>query len=71
MPEIRINIYTLKQIWTKRHRYDMEDYPITCPLRCYEVFQYLFDLKSEPGRVEFNATLKKEHMRFKSLASFL
>jgi DNA repair protein RadC len=48
MPLTSINIYTLKQIRTQRHRYDLEDYPITCPFMCYEVLQYLLDLKSEP-----------------------
>ena len=48
MPLTSINIYTLKQIRTKRHRYDMEDYSITSPLICYEILQYLLDLKSEP-----------------------
>ena len=42
------NIYTLKQIRTKRHRYDLEDYQITCPLVCYKALQLLLDLKSEP-----------------------
>ena len=48
MPLTFINIYTLKQIRTCRHRYDLEDYPITSPLICYKVLQYLLDLKSEP-----------------------
>ena len=48
MPLSSINIYTLKQIRTKRHRYDLEDYLITSPLICYKVLQYLLDLKSEP-----------------------
>ena len=48
MPLSSINIYTLKQIRTKRHRYDLEDHPITSPLICYKVLQYLLDLKSEP-----------------------
>ena len=48
MPFSSINIYTLKQIRTKRHRYDLEDHPITSPLICYKVLQYLLDLKSEP-----------------------
>ena len=48
MPITSINIYTLKQIRTKRHRYDLEDCPITSPLICYKVLQYLLDLKSEP-----------------------
>ncbi|HBE76791.1 MAG TPA: DNA repair protein RadC [Firmicutes bacterium] len=60
MPLSSINIYTLKQIRTKRHRYDLEDYPITSPLTCYKVLQFLLDLNSEPGRVELQyATLKK------------
>ena len=48
MPLSSINIYTLKQIRTKRHRYDLEDHPITSPLICHKVLQYLLDLKSEP-----------------------
>ena len=48
MPLSSINIYTLKQIRTKRHRYDLEDYPITSPLICYKILQYALDLKSEP-----------------------
>ena len=48
MSFISINIYTLKQIRTKRHRYDLEDYPITSPSICYKIIQYLLDLKSEP-----------------------
>ena len=48
MPLTSINIYTLKQIRTKRHRYDLEGLQITSPLVCYNVLQYLLDLKSEP-----------------------
>ncbi len=48
MPITSINIYTLKQIRTRSHRYDLEDYQITSPLICYKVLQYLLDLKSEP-----------------------
>ena len=48
MPITSINIYTLKQIRTKRHRYDMEDYPITSPVICYKALQYFLDLESEP-----------------------
>jgi DNA repair protein RadC len=48
MPLTSINIYTLKQIRTKRHRYDLEAYSITNPLTCYKVLQFLLDLKSEP-----------------------
>ena len=48
MPLSSINIYTLKQIRTKRHRYDLEDYPITSPSICYKILQYTLDLKSEP-----------------------
>ncbi len=47
MPLSSINIYTLKQIRTKRHRYDLEDHPITSRLICYKVLQFLLDLKSE------------------------
>ncbi len=48
MPVTSINIYALKQIRTKRHRYDLEDYPITSPLTCYKILQYFLDLQSEP-----------------------
>ena len=48
MPITSINIYTLKQIRTQRHRYDLEDCPITNPSICYQILQYLLDLKSEP-----------------------
>jgi DNA repair protein RadC len=61
-----INIYTLKQIRTGRRRYDLEDYPITCPFMCYEVLQYLLDLKSEPCGVELQHNSIKEHLLFKS-----
>jgi DNA repair protein RadC len=43
-----INIYTLKQIRTKRHRYDLEGCQITCPLACYKTLQSILDLRSEP-----------------------
>jgi DNA repair protein RadC len=43
-----INIYTLKQVRTKRRLYDLEDCNITCPLACYKVIQYTLNLKSEP-----------------------
>ena len=43
-----INIYTLKQIRTHHRRYDLEDYPITTPQICYQILQYILDLKSEP-----------------------
>ncbi len=49
MPLTSINIYTLKQIRTRRHCCDLgDDYPITSPLICYKVLQCLLDLKSEP-----------------------
>ena len=48
MPLTSINIYTLKQIRTKHHRYDLEDHQVTTPLICYQILQYLLDLKSEP-----------------------
>jgi DNA repair protein RadC len=35
-------------ICTKRHRYDLEDYSITNPSICFQILQYLLDLKSEP-----------------------
>ncbi|NLW46613.1 MAG: DNA repair protein RadC [Firmicutes bacterium] len=43
-----INIYTLKQIRTGRRRFDLEGLQITSPFVCYQVLQYLLDLKSEP-----------------------
>ena len=62
MPLSSINIYTLKQIRTKRYQYDLEDYPITSPLICYKVLQYLLDLKSEPiekfGIISLNLKIK-------------
>jgi DNA repair protein RadC len=62
MPLSSINIYTLKQIRTQRHRYDLEDYPITSPSTCYKILQYLLDLKSEPvekfGIISLNARNK-------------
>ena len=62
MPLTSINIYTLKQIRTKRHRYDLEDYPITSPLICYKILQYALDLKSEPvekfGIISLNCKTK-------------
>jgi DNA repair protein RadC len=48
MPLTSINIYTLKQIRTHHRRYDLEDYPITTPQICYQILQYVLDLKSEP-----------------------
>ena len=60
MPLSSINIYTLKQIRTRHHRYDLEDYSITSPLICYKVLQYLLDLKSEPCRVELHLQLFKK-----------
>ena len=48
MPLSSINIYTLKQIRTHHRRYDLEDYPITTPQICYQILQYILDLKSEP-----------------------
>ncbi|HBF38450.1 MAG TPA: DNA repair protein RadC [Firmicutes bacterium] len=57
-----INIFTLKQIRTYHHRYDLEDYPITTPQICYEILQYILDLKSEPvekfGIISLNAKNK-------------
>ena len=58
MPLTSINIYTLKQIRTKRHRYDLEDYPITNPLICYQILQYLLVLKSELVSQKSKALLK-------------
>ncbi|NLW46937.1 MAG: hypothetical protein GXY86_06340, partial [Firmicutes bacterium] len=48
MPLTSINIYTLKQIRTKHHRYDLDGFQITSPLVCYNLLQYLLDLKAEP-----------------------
>jgi hypothetical protein len=48
MALISINIYTLKQIRTKHRRYDLEDHPVTTPLICFQILQYILDLKSEP-----------------------
>jgi hypothetical protein len=48
MPFTSINIYTLKQVRTKRRRYDLEGFQITSPSVCYHLLQYLFDLKSKP-----------------------
>ena len=48
MPLTSVNIYTLKQIRTKHYRYDLEDHQVTTPLICYQILQYLLDLKSEP-----------------------
>jgi DNA repair protein RadC len=62
MPPTFINIYTLKQVRTKRRRYDLEDLEITSPSVCYRVLQYLFDLQSEPaerfGIIALNSKLK-------------
>jgi DNA repair protein RadC len=55
-----INIYTLKQVRSKRRRYDLEGCQITCPLACFNILQSILDLKSETDRVELqHATLKK------------
>jgi DNA repair protein RadC len=43
-----INIYTLKQVRTKRRLYDLEGCQISCPLACYKAIQYVLDLNSEP-----------------------
>jgi len=43
-----INIYTLKQVRTKRYRFDLGSCQITCPLACYKTLQSIFDLRSEP-----------------------
>jgi DNA repair protein RadC len=48
MPPTDINIYTLKQIRTKRYRYDLGSCQITCPLACYKALQSILDLRSEP-----------------------
>ncbi|NLW47002.1 MAG: DNA repair protein RadC [Firmicutes bacterium] len=47
MPFTSINIYTLKQVRTKRRRYDLEGSQITSPSVCYHLLQYLFDLESK------------------------
>lgn len=49
MPLTSINIYTLKQVRTKRHRYDLESFQITRPSVCYNLLQYLLALRSEPA----------------------
>lgn len=49
MPFTSINLYTLKQVRTKRRRYDLEGFQITSPLVCYNLLQYLLDLQSEPA----------------------
>ena len=48
MPLTSINIYTLKQIRTQRHWYDLEDCRIISTSVCYKLLQILLDLKSEP-----------------------
>jgi DNA repair protein RadC len=57
-----INIYTLKQVKSKRRRYDLEGCRITCALACYATLEFILDLKSEPvekfGIIALNA--KKE-----------
>jgi DNA repair protein RadC len=47
MPPLSINIYTLKQVRSKRRRYDLEGCRITCPLACFNILQSILDLKSE------------------------
>ena len=49
MPLSSINIYTLKQVRTRRRRYDLEGFQITSPSVCYHLLQYLLDLRSEPA----------------------
>jgi DNA repair protein RadC len=59
MPLTDINIYTLKQVRSKRRRYDLEGCRITSPLACYTTIQSILDLKSEPvekfGIIALNA----------------
>jgi DNA repair protein RadC len=55
-----LNIYTLKQIRTMHRRYDLEDYPITTPQICYQILQYILDLKSEPCRIELQCNSYKK-----------
>jgi DNA repair protein RadC len=48
MPLTDINIYTLKQVRSKRRRYDFEGRRITSPLVCYNTLESILDLQGEP-----------------------
>jgi DNA repair protein RadC len=48
MPLTDINIYTLKQVRSKRRRYDFEGQRITSPLVCYTTLESILDLQGEP-----------------------
>jgi DNA repair protein RadC len=48
MPLTDINIYTLKQVRSKRRRYDFEGRRITSPLVCYTTLESILDLQGEP-----------------------
>jgi DNA repair protein RadC len=48
MPLTDINIYTLKQVRSKRRRYDFEGRRITSPLVCYTALESILDLQGEP-----------------------
>lgn len=54
-----INIYTLKQVRTRRYRYDLAGRRITSPLVCFKILQALLDLRAEPvekfGIIALNA----------------
>jgi DNA repair protein RadC len=50
MSIIDINIYTIKQVLSQRHHYNLEGCRITCPLACFNILQSILDLKS--GTVE-------------------
>jgi hypothetical protein len=41
-----INIYTLKQVRSKRLRYDFEGQRITSPLVCYNALESILDLQA-------------------------
>jgi hypothetical protein len=43
-----INIYTLKQVRSKRRRYDFEGRRITSPSVCYTTLESILDLQAEP-----------------------
>lgn len=47
MPLSSINIYTLKQHWVSRVRYDLE-LKVTSPRVCYHLLNLLLDLQHEP-----------------------
>lgn len=59
MPITDINIYTLKQVRSKRRWYNLEGCRITCPLACFNTLQSVLNLKAEPvekfGIIALNA----------------